>query len=109
MLDARCSMLDARCSMLDARCDKTVGPVPFLSRDEWTKIRNPNPPAAAVADQASSEEGGHEPPAGDGVTRRPEADSKSEFRNLGPGGRIEYPVSRIEYPVNGSRTGDGTL
>jgi hypothetical protein len=26
-------------------------------------------------------------PAGDGATRRPEADSKSEFRNLGAGGQ----------------------
>jgi hypothetical protein len=42
---------------------------------------NPNPPAAAEADQASSEEGGYEPPAGDGATRRPEADSKSKIQN----------------------------
>ena len=42
---------------------------------------NPNPPAAAEADQASSEGGGHEPPAGDGATRRPGADSKSQIRN----------------------------
>ena len=45
----------------------------------WVEI--PNPPAAAEADQASSERGGHEPPAGDGATRRPEADSKFEIRN----------------------------
>jgi len=44
------------------------------------KFRTPNPPAAAVADQASSEGGGHDPPAGDGATRRPKADSNSEFR-----------------------------
>jgi hypothetical protein len=46
------------------------------------KIRNPNPPTAAEADQASSEGGGFEPPAGDGATRRPKADSKSEIRNF---------------------------
>jgi len=45
---------------------------------------NPNPPAAAEADQASSERGGHEPPAGDGASRRPETDSKSEIRNPKP-------------------------
>ena len=42
-------------------------------------FRIPNPPAAAEADQASSERGGHEPPAGDGATRRPKADSNSEI------------------------------
>ena len=47
----------------------------------WAKIRSPNPPAAAEADQASSEGGGHEPSEGDGATRRPEADSKSEIQN----------------------------
>jgi hypothetical protein len=45
------------------------------------KIRNLNPQAAAEADHASSEGGGHEPPAGDGATRRPKADSKFEIRN----------------------------
>jgi len=46
---------------------------------EESEIRIPNPPAAAVADQASSEGGGHDPPAGDGASRWPEADSKSEM------------------------------
>ena len=44
-------------------------------------VENPKPPAAAEADQASSEGGGHEPPAGDGAMRRPEADNKSEIRS----------------------------
>ena len=51
-----------------------------------SEFRTPNPPAAAEADQASSEGGGHEPPAGDGATRRPQADSNSEFDQ---GGRPE--------------------
>ena len=46
---------------------------------EESEIRIPNPPAAAVADQASSEGGGHDPPAGDGASRWPEAYSKSEM------------------------------
>ena len=55
--------------------------LPQSPRDWVRKIRNPNPPTAAEADQASSERGGYEPPAGDGATRRPKADSKSEIRN----------------------------
>ena len=38
-----------------------------------------NPPAAAEANQASSEGGGYESPAGDGASRRPKADSNSEL------------------------------
>ena len=60
-------------------CCMRLGEVPAESVGR--KIRNPNPPAATEAGQASSEGGGHEPPAGDGATRRPEADSKSEIRN----------------------------
>jgi len=55
------------------------------------KIPDPNPPAAADVDQASSEGGGHEPPAGDGAMRRPEADSNSEFRIPNSGIRFFSP------------------
>ena len=48
-----------------------------------SESRVPNPPAAAEADQASSKGGGHEPPAGDGASRRPQADSNSEFMKCG--------------------------
>jgi len=66
---------------------------------EKSEIRNLNPAAAAVADQASSEGIGHEPPAGDGATRRPEADSKSEIKNARVAGKSEIrnPKSEIKW------------
>jgi hypothetical protein len=63
----------------------------FVAR--WTE--NPNPPAAAEADQASSEGGGYEPPAGDGATRRPQANCKSENP---PGARVFVKKSEIRNP-----------
>ena len=61
-------------------------------------MENPNPPGAAEADQASSEGGGYDPPAGDGATRRPEADSNSELRNpkFGRVARIIAYLSNFE-------------
>ena len=60
----------------------------------------PNPPAAAEADQGSSEGGGYDPPAGDGATRRPEADSKSEFRIPNSGWwRGGYNVDMDDPPI----------
>ena len=64
---------------------------------------NPYPPPAAVAVQASSERGGHEPPAGDGATRRPKADSKSEIRNLDSGCAMTDDQSRVPYQMTSPR------
>ena len=79
--------------MLDARCDKMVGPFLFLSRGEWAKIRTRRRLLRRIRPHLKEEAMIRPQATVRRVGRRPTANSKSEFRNLGPGGWIEYPVS----------------